>query len=462
MNMSETNNQPSTKTAKERFKGWVKMVIGTIGGLLSGAAAMYVTPLVDKVVRPAKPVANFSYEKDGLKVRFQNLSQAGQGWWEFGDGSPLEPVSPDREFTTHVYPRSGEFTVKMSLRNLLGEENERTVAIKLDPPLTIENTKVLNLEAIPVSAGSYAPATFRIVSKVNNAKLCVWDLGDDRPLEVSSDPGQEKLVTFQKPGGYVIKLAAVNGLQHDQKTEIVNVMEPPEGTITAMLTVSESGTSVTRSNRPATFASAFLPEHSEPVFAFERQLAAKPDHVFADVRMQTREGEIIRLGQRSQMILDPGMFQLQNIRNLLLTVSADRKSLRLSGEMIRTEEAAQGKVALPSLALPVELVEERRSPAIKSGIPVATTLALPANGQSSFASLVLPAPPSDWVDVQRKVRLEIRDDTTTLWQETKIPSSGFINYQKKRYMLSATKSGEQVRIDLQENTPDTKNVTTLP
>jgi hypothetical protein len=52
MNMSETNNQPSTKTAKERFKGWVKMVIGTIGGLLSGAAAMYVTPLVDKVVRP--------------------------------------------------------------------------------------------------------------------------------------------------------------------------------------------------------------------------------------------------------------------------------------------------------------------------------------------------------------------------------------------------------------------------
>ncbi|MEY4394759.1 MAG: hypothetical protein RL595_2008, partial [Planctomycetota bacterium] len=77
MNMSETNNQPSTKTAKERFKGWVKMVIGTIGGLLSGAAAMYVTPLVDKVVRPAKPIANFSYEKDGLKVRFQNLSQAG-------------------------------------------------------------------------------------------------------------------------------------------------------------------------------------------------------------------------------------------------------------------------------------------------------------------------------------------------------------------------------------------------
>ena len=70
-------------TAKEKVKGWIKMAIGTVGGLLSGAVVMYVTPLVDKVVRPSKPVANFSFEKDGLKIRFQNLSSGGQGWWEF-------------------------------------------------------------------------------------------------------------------------------------------------------------------------------------------------------------------------------------------------------------------------------------------------------------------------------------------------------------------------------------------
>lgn len=61
-------------TAKEKIKGWIKMAIGTAGGLLSGAIVMYVTPLVDKVVRPSKPLANFSHEKDGLKIRFQNLS----------------------------------------------------------------------------------------------------------------------------------------------------------------------------------------------------------------------------------------------------------------------------------------------------------------------------------------------------------------------------------------------------
>jgi PKD repeat protein/ribosomal protein S15P/S13E len=209
-------------SAKEKIKGWIKMAIGTAGGLLSGAVVMYVTPLVDKVVRPSKPLANFSHEKDGLKIRFQNLSSGGQGWWEFGDGTPLEPVSPEREFVNHVYTRPGEYTVKMTLRNVLGEENERQVVVRLDPPTTLEPTKVLNLEAVPVSAGSYAPATFKIMSKVKNAQLCVWDLGDDRPLEVTNAQGNEKMVTFQKPGGYVIKLAAVNGLDHDQKTEIVN------------------------------------------------------------------------------------------------------------------------------------------------------------------------------------------------------------------------------------------------
>lgn len=460
--MAENPTATDKKTVRDKIKAWAKLGLGTIGGLLSGALVMYVTPLVDKVVRPAKPVANFSYEKDGLKVRFQNLSMGGQGWWEFGDGSPLEQVSPDREFTTHTYPRAGEFTVKMSLRNMIGEENERAVALKLDPPPSLESTKVLNLEAIPVSAGSYAPATFRVISKVNNAKLCVWDLGDDRPLEVSSEPGQEKLVTFQKPGGYVIKLAAVNGVQHDQKTEIVNVMEPPEGTVTAMLTVSDSGTSVVRSNRPATFSSAFLPGHQDSVFAFERPLAARPDHVFADVRFQTTEGEILRLGQRTQMILDPGMFGLQHIRSLMVTISADKKILRLTGEMIRSEEASLGKAPLPSLALPVELVEERKSPAMKSGIPIATTLAIPASGQTSFASLILPSPPADWIDIQRKIRLEVRDESSTLWQETRIPSSGFIAFQKRRFVLSATKSGEQIRIDLQETSPSGSSVTTLP
>lgn len=446
-------------TAKEKVKGWIKMAIGTVGGLLSGAVVMYVTPLVDKVVRPSKPVANFSFEKDGLKIRFQNLSSGGQGWWEFGDGTPLEAVSPDREFVNHVYSRPGEYTVKMTLRNLLGEENERQVVLRIDPPPALEPTKVVNLEAVPVSAGSYAPATFKIMSKVKNAQLCVWDLGDDRPLEVTNTQTQEKMVTFQKAGGYVIKLAAVNGLEHDQKTEIVNVLEPPEGTITALLTVSDTGINVEKTNRNGVFSTTFLPEHSDPVFPFERQLAARPNFTFGDVRFQTPSGEILRLGQKNQMILDPGVFNLQSVRNLLLTISADRKILRLTGELIRSEEATLGKSPLPSITLPVELQEERRTPATRSGVPVATTVAIPSNGQASVASLILPSLPQDWTEVQRKIRLELRDETSTLWQESKIPSNGFLSFQNKRFLISATKSAEQIRIDIMENQPEKKPVT---
>src|SRR5262249_46458971 len=82
--------------SQSKLKGWLKTFLGTLGGLLSGAVVMYVTPLVDKAVKPAKPIANFKFEADrqSLQVRFENLSTGGQGWWDFGDGSPLEQVLP--------------------------------------------------------------------------------------------------------------------------------------------------------------------------------------------------------------------------------------------------------------------------------------------------------------------------------------------------------------------------------
>ncbi|NDH07158.1 hypothetical protein EBX93_14775, partial [bacterium] len=105
------------------------------------------------------------------------------------------------------------------------------------------------------------------------------------------------------------------------------------------------------------------------------------------------------------------------------------------------------------------LQEERRTPATRSGVPVATTVAIPSNGQASVASLILPSLPQDWTEVQRKIRLELRDETSTLWQESKIPSNGFLSFQNKRFLISATKSAEQIRIDIMENQPEKKPVT---
>ena len=73
---------------KGAVKGWIKGLVGSIAGLASGAALMYLTPLVNNAIKPAKPVSNFAAQVAGLNATFNNRSTgAVQGWWDFGDGS---------------------------------------------------------------------------------------------------------------------------------------------------------------------------------------------------------------------------------------------------------------------------------------------------------------------------------------------------------------------------------------
>ena len=88
--------------------GWFKAGITSILGLIGGGILMYVSPLVNNVIKPPKPVANFSQQADGLTVTFQNRSTgASGGWWDFGDGSALEPFVANQENIVHTYPHAG-------------------------------------------------------------------------------------------------------------------------------------------------------------------------------------------------------------------------------------------------------------------------------------------------------------------------------------------------------------------
>jgi len=73
---------------------------------------------------------------------------------------------------------------------------------------------------------------------VKNAEFTVWDLAQGRPLEVNpaSTGRVERLVTFEKPGTYQIKLAAFNGQQHEEKLLPITVSAAPAGCLTAVLT----------------------------------------------------------------------------------------------------------------------------------------------------------------------------------------------------------------------------------
>src|SRR5438128_1815112 len=84
-----------------------------LAGPMSGAFMMYLSPLLDKVVKPAKPVANFAVDHQGTTVMFHNRSAGGsEGWWDFGDGSPLEPVLAGQEAVSHTYANPGAYIAK--------------------------------------------------------------------------------------------------------------------------------------------------------------------------------------------------------------------------------------------------------------------------------------------------------------------------------------------------------------
>src|SRR6266567_1407707 len=139
---------------------WVKAGVSSVFGLVSGAALMYVTPLVNHVIKPPEPVANFGFQAQGLAVTFQNrATNATDGSWDFGDGSALEPFSPKQEAIAHTYAKPGSYLVKLGLTNLFNEKNERAVTVSLDPGAPV----IEQFEAFSVSPGMGVPANFRVV-----------------------------------------------------------------------------------------------------------------------------------------------------------------------------------------------------------------------------------------------------------------------------------------------------------
>jgi PKD repeat protein len=439
------------ESAPAKSKGWLKLAVGAVGGIASGVVAMYVTAAVNWVAKPAPPVANFRFDTAGLIVQFHDMSTGGQGWWDFGDGSPLEPVSSDRPTVPHTYPQSGDYTVKMTLHNILGEAHERSVTVRLSAKAAAETTRVVSLEAVPISPGGYAPATFRLTSKLSNAQLCVWDLGDEQPMEVVTGPGegQDRLVTFRRPGRHLIRLAAVNGPNNDQKSQTVTVQPPPAGALTAMLTVSDSATQVDSVTHQHVFAASFPPQQTGNSYHFECQAAAQTGYSFADVKLTT--GNLApQMAGKTELALDVKALKLPRVQNLKLQFPLDRTTLKLTGELVKDATAPKGKAEIPRILLPVELTEQRQLPTAQSLLAGTVTLTVPRGATPSSGSIPLPKMPSNWVNPKRTLRLDLYDGEKVLWQGADLPQNQVVIMGQKRYRLNATRVGESVQIDLRD------------
>jgi hypothetical protein len=442
--------------------GLFKWLLGAAGGIISGVLLMYVTGFVNTVVKPPKPVPNFQVDVDGLTARLTNRTpDHHEGWWDFGDGSALEPVTAERPVVEHPYARMGTYTVKMTLHNLLGEVGERAVPITLSAPSADATASAKEaphiLELTTTALNEFAPATFQVTGKVEHAQMCVWSL--DGKMRRTADGVQaiERLVTIDRPGAHTISLAAFDGT-HDEPQEerrvVVNVKPPPDGSIVAILNVTGSATHLDTLPQERTLYGTFPAGKKENTVEFSVAELAVPGCTIAEAQVKTPDGKGPRVGgDKKEIALEAPTVKGGSVRDLRLVVDEKNFSVRLTGKLTRSDAAARGQEPLPVVAVPVLLTQQRRVHMNLQPQTITSPLTVPAGGKPTFARLKLPPLPSDWLDAQRKVSLELKDGERSLaqWPDLQKPARNLITVHNHACNVTVTPTKDAVEVSLQAN-----------
>ena len=381
---------PASPAKKSGF-GVFKAALGGFAGLATGVIGVYATALVDQVAKPGKPIANFAVVRaEGLSVNFQNQATGQTGWWDFGDGSPLEPFEPEKS-VTHTYAKAGNYSVKLTVRNFLMEENDRSVPVDLTAPTVSSNPSINDFTVEPIGGLATAPATFRLRGEVKNADRVIWDLGGDK-VEVTDSPGVfEKLFVVEKPGDLTIQMIGLAGKIPVKKSALLKVSAPANGALSVILRVVDSGAQIERRELPQTVSLPIPAKDPKPV---ERVLNAAPGFSIAEAKL--------------------GKITSTAIKNLKLEIAADKKSAKLTGEWASTGDAAQKATGGSEVMVPVTLVQEKSSATI---LPT-ETYAAAFTGEGGFVMMntdnaaktaTLPLPPLGLKNGTRKMQLDIKE-----------------------------------------------------
>lgn len=425
--MSENKSADEAKpSATGKVLGWLKAGVVSLFGLLSGAAIMYASPLLDRVIKPAAPLANFQAEIDGSKVVFHNRSSGGhEGWWDFGDASALEPFVSNQD-VTHTYDKPGVYTVKLSLKNILGEPNERSVPVTLDAAPPVPAIDAFKVE--PLQTTSYAPASFRVSAQFKNANLCIWAIGDEQPLEVITDATttQDRMATFKQPGNYVIRFAIFNGKQVVERVEKVRVNPQPAGVTTALVQVTyESARFATVQTTP-TLKIQPPQDFKDATFRFTRDIPAQAGFEITQAKLAQAPPA--------------------HVKSYRLDISVDKHTVKLTGELVRQAATLTNRNP-PLLAwdAPVVLTQDRHGAAQKRPAQqAAMTLNVPG-----VTELPLPAVNNGWVAKGRALDLELRKDGNVVWRGTQMPRNAVVTLGNNTvYNLTVTEAADKLRIEV--------------
>lgn len=373
------------KTVRGRVAGWVKGLFALVVGVGSGAAVTSSSSLVDKVLKPTKPVANFAVAADGLKVTCQNHASGDSGWWDFGDGSPLEPFDPAQTAVVHDYPKPGVFSVKLTVRNYIMDENDRAVAVDLTAPPQTLPPAITGLTVDPLNGRAVAPAGFVIRCQADNTDRVVFDLGGKPPTVETAAGPVEKFVVFDAPGDYAIRVLGMNGKQASQQVKTVRVEPAAAGAVSAVLRVVDSGSqTVTRSYQATAVVN--VPKAGEA--KFEKRVADPyPGFKVTAVKL--------------------GTVKSAAVKNVKAEVTPDGQAAKVTGDWVGTPAAATKAAGGSDILIQVTLTLEGLSrPVTRPAAQVSGAFG-PMSAQGSSVSLALPPQPLPGSGLTRKMQLSI-------------------------------------------------------
>jgi PKD repeat protein len=402
--------------------GWLKAGVTSTFGLVSGAVLMYVTPLFNNAVKPPEPVANFGYQAQGLVVTFQNRANgATDGWWDFGDGSPLEPFSPKQDTVAHTYAHTGSYSVKLSLSNVFNEKSDRTVNITLDPT-TAPGPVIEQFQVIPLSPAMAAPAVFRIIAKVKNTDLLVWSSGEARPIEVSADTAgvQERWVTVEEPGYCTFRLVAAGAKQTVEATSKPVWVGVADNGPTATVKVTYEAVQVDRKeNVTLNVPLVWKADCKDTVCPVAGQYLAPPGYKVVHAEPGARAKDPLLQGLPS------------------VAVGPDKDKVIVSGQMIRLPGTPAQST--PSCCVPVVVTLEKRT-APKSR-PIELPMCLKVPGQTIIP---IPSLSSNWQATNRTITLDLREGDRSIWSGKDLPTNRQVQLRGRPVLVNATLQGNQI------------------
>lgn len=423
------------------LSGWMKAGLTSIVGLVSGAVLMYGTALLNNTIKPAKPVANFATQVTGLTVQFNNRStSATQGWWDFGDGSALEPFDPKAEIIKHTFAKPGTYQVRLTLQNLLGEEGERVTSVTLDNAEVLA-PEIANFEIIPIS--ERAPALYHLKGKVKNASFCMLSVGDDRPIEILDNAANhDRYLKFDEMGSFTVRFAAVNGKQLVEKTKTIFVSPNEGGETMAKLLVSYQAIKVDTIIRQWKIGCDWHGGAKENGALFRKERPAQAGYKIV-------KAELLNKNEKEAPV-----------RNVNVEIAPDQSRIILTGELIKAGGLLTSNAPPPKWLADVKVVMERRSPPQMRDLGD-IALAVSLNGTTK---LPIQPPEDGWEIVKTNVSLEIWDGPRKAWEGAKGCTNARVMLKNQPCYLTAAmqKDNVVVRIECPTANPLPKSVFVNP